>query len=146
MVETCTELMPANKPRYLMGAGYPEDIIAAVNRGEDMFDCVLPTRNGRTGTAFTSLGRVTIRNARHSQDNTPLDPNCTCYACRDFTRAYLRHLFIASEVLGPHLLTLHNIHFFITLMSSIRRSLEQGSFREWSQQFLSSYQQTKEES
>jgi queuine tRNA-ribosyltransferase len=145
MVETCTELMPANKPRYLMGAGYPEDIIAAVSRGVDMLDCVLPTRNGRTGTAFTSVGRVTIRNARHSQDNMPLDPNCSCYACRDFTRAYLRHLFIAGEVLGPHLLTLHNIHFFINLMKEIRAHIEQGDFAKWSQQFLTRYRATDRE-
>jgi queuine tRNA-ribosyltransferase len=145
MVETCTELMPKDKPRYLMGSGYPEDIIAAVTRGVDMFDCVLPTRNGRTGTAFTSEGRVTIRNARHIHDQSPLDPNCTCYTCRDFTRSYLRHLFIAGEALGPHLLTLHNIHFFINLMKGIRAHIEQGNFAEWSQQFLTRYRATDAE-
>jgi len=145
MVETCTELMPRDKPRYLMGSGYPEDILAAVSRGVDMFDCVLPTRNGRTGTAFTSEGRVTIRNARHMEDQSPLDANCTCYTCRDFTRSYLRHLFIAGEVLGPHLLTLHNIHFFITLMKNIRAHIEQGDFAEWSQQFLTRYRATATE-
>ncbi len=142
MVETCTEQMPRDKPRYLMGSGYPEDIIAAVTRGIDMFDCVLPTRNGRTGTAFTSEGRVTIRNARHIQDQSPLDPNCTCYTCRDFTRSYLRHLFIAGEALGPHLLTMHNIHFFTNLMKNIRAHIEQGDFAEWSQQFLTRYRAT----
>jgi queuine tRNA-ribosyltransferase len=139
MVETCTELMPRDKPRYLMGSGYPEDIIAAVTRGVDMFDCVLPTRNGRTGTAFTSEGRVTIRNARHIQDQSALDPNCTCYTCRDFTRSYLRHLFIAGEALGPHLLTMHNIHFFINLMKNIRAHIEQDDFAEWSREFLAEY-------
>jgi len=142
VVEICTELMPKEKPRYLMGSGYPEDIIASVARGVDMFDCVLPTRNGRTGTAFTSEGRVTIRNARYLQDQVPLDPNCTCYTCRDFTRSYLRHLFIAGEALGPHLLTLHNIHFFINLMKDIRAHIEQGDFANWSQQFLTRYRAT----
>jgi queuine tRNA-ribosyltransferase len=136
MIAVCEELLPREKPRYLMGAGYPEDIIAAVRRGVDMFDCVLPTRNGRTGTAFTSQGRVTIRNAQYFQDYTPLDPNCDCYTCRNFTRSYLRHLFIAGEALGPHLLTLHNIHFFIDLMALIRERLAQGDFDAWSKSYL----------
>ena len=136
MVEVCTELLPANKPRYLMGSGYPEDIVSAVRRGIDMFDCVLPTRNGRTGTAFTSQGRVTIRNAKHIADPSPLDPECDCYTCREFTRSYLRHLFIAGEALGPHLLTLHNIHYFIDLVARIRGHIEQGDFAAWSEEFL----------
>jgi queuine tRNA-ribosyltransferase len=141
MIETCTPLLPESKPRYLMGAGYPEDIIAAVRRGVDMFDCVLPTRNGRTGTAFVSTGRVTIRNARYAQDYSALDPGCDCYTCRDFTRSYLRHLFIAGEALGPHLLTLHNIHFFTDLMTGIRQSLNEDRFDAWSQEFLARYGQ-----
>ncbi|MEO0108172.1 MAG: tRNA guanosine(34) transglycosylase Tgt [candidate division WOR-3 bacterium] len=131
VVEICTEQLPVLKPRYLMGAGYPEDIIAAVLRGVDMFDCVLPTRNGRTGTAFTSRGRISIRNQRYTKDYSPLDPECTCYSCRKFSRSYLRHLFIAGEALGPHLLTLHNLHFFVSLMAQIRKSLKNGDFARW---------------
>lgn len=139
MVELGTEVLPAEKPRYLMGAGYPEDIVASVRRGVDMFDCVLPTRNGRTGAAFTSFGRLSIRNASYARDYTPLDPGCDCYTCRNFTRSYLRHLFIAGEALGPHLLTLHNIHFFVSLMATIRAHLEQGEFAAWSGEFLKNY-------
>jgi queuine tRNA-ribosyltransferase len=137
MVEIINGFIPATKPRYLMGSGYPEDIIESVRRGVDMFDCVLPTRNGRTGTAFISTGRVAIRNAQYIRDFSPLDPACDCYACRNFTRSYLRHLFIAGEALGPHLLTLHNIHFFIELAAGIRASIEHGDFSQWSQEFLS---------
>jgi len=131
MIECGVELLPEGRPRYLMGAGYPEDIVAAVTRGIDMFDCVLPTRNGRTGTAFAAAGRVTIRNARYSQDHTALDSSCDCYTCRNFTRSYLRHLFIAGEALGPHLLTLHNIHFFVDLVATIRAHIEAGDFSTW---------------
>jgi queuine tRNA-ribosyltransferase len=126
MVEITIKGLPKEKPRYLMGAGYPEDIINGVMCGVDIFDCVLPTRNGRTGTAFTSQGRVMIRNAQYIIDYSPLDPACDCYACQNFTRAYLRHLFNASEVLGPKLLTLHNIHFFIQLIKNIRRAIKEG--------------------
>ncbi len=137
-------LLPGDRPRYLMGAGYPEDIIAAVGRGVDMFDCVLPTRNGRTGTAFTSTGRVVIRNARHSDDSAPLDDACDCYACRTFSRAYLRHLFVAGEALGPRLLTLHNVRFFQRLMQGIRAAIEHDGFGEWTAQFLARYQASTE--
>ncbi|MEO0078441.1 MAG: tRNA guanosine(34) transglycosylase Tgt, partial [candidate division WOR-3 bacterium] len=123
----------------LMGAGYPEDIIAAVEQGIDMFDCVLPTRNGRTGTAFTSTGRVVIRNARYTEDFSPLDAACDCYTCRTFTRAYLRHLFITDEALGPRLLTLHNVRFFLGLMSGIRQAVARGEFLAWTRTFLSRY-------
>jgi len=132
-------LLPFEKPRYLMGAGYPEDIIAAVGLGVDIFDCVLPTRNGRTGTAFTSTGRLLIRNARYPDDAAPLDPNCDCYTCRNFSRAYLRHLFIAGEALGPKLLTFHNLWFFQSLMKGIRQSLQTGDFAVWAKEFLSRY-------
>jgi len=125
MVEITVEDLPEDKPRYLMGAGYPEDIIAAVMRGVDIFDCVLPTRNGRTGTAFTSQGRVMIRNAQYIGDYSPLDSKCNCYTCQSFTRSYLRHLFIADEILGPKLLSLHNIHFFIHLMKDIRQAIKE---------------------
>ncbi len=143
IVAEVTTMLPANRPRYLMGAGYPEDIIAAVGLGVDMFDCVLPTRNGRTGTAFTSTGRVVIRNARYADDFTPLDEDCDCYTCRTFTRAYLRHLFIADEALGPRLLTLHNIRFFLNLMAGIRRAIVRRELLNWTESFLSKYQTTQ---
>jgi len=139
MIDAVRDFIPDKSVCYLMGAGYPEDIIEGVRRGVDMFDCVLPTRNGRTGTAFTSLGRVTIRNAQYLTDFTPLDPNCGCYTCQNFTRAYLRHLFIAGEVLGPKLLTLHNLFFFINLIKNIRQHINQGDFLAWSQDFLANY-------
>ncbi|NPV13676.1 tRNA guanosine(34) transglycosylase Tgt [candidate division WOR-3 bacterium] len=139
LTDTVCVLLPVEKPRYLMGAGYPEDIITAVSLGVDIFDCVLPTRNGRTGTAFISTGRLLIRNARYADDPTPLDPNCDCYTCRNFSRAYLRHLFIAGEALGPRLLTFHNLWFFQSLMKAIRHSLQTGKFAEWAKGFLSRY-------
>jgi queuine tRNA-ribosyltransferase len=137
--EMCA-LLPEEKPRYLMGAGYPEDMLNAVRSGVDLFDCVLPTRNGRTGTAFVSSGRVLIRNAEYADDDSPLDPNCSCPVCRGFTRAYLRHLFIAGEALGPRLLTYHNICFFQSFLRSIRQALQQGNLEEWSKNFLAGYQ------
>ncbi len=139
LVSTVTGLLPRERPRYLMGAGYPEDIIEAVGRGVDMFDCVLPTRNGRTGTAFTSAGRVMIRNARYLDDRAQLDPDCGCYTCRRFSRAYLRHLFIAGEALGPRLLTLHNVWFFQNVMRQMRSAIAAGRLAEWSNTFLDRY-------
>lgn len=133
-------LLPADRVRYLMGAGYPEDIINAVMCGVDFFDCVLPTRNGRTGTAFVSSGKILIRNASYADDTSPLDPNCTCYTCRNFSRAYLRHLFLAGEALGPRLLTYHNIYFFQNLMRSIRAAIAAGNLAQLSADFLSRYQ------
>jgi queuine tRNA-ribosyltransferase len=143
-VEQVAVSLPADRPRYLMGAGYPEDIIAATRLGVDMFDCVLPTRNGRTGTAFTSNGRVVIRNARYADDSVPLDDACDCYTCRTFSRAYLRHLFMVGESLGPRLLTLHNVHFFQRLMLGIRTAIELGTLEVWSNEFLARYQANTE--
>ncbi|MGQ9678955.1 MAG: tRNA guanosine(34) transglycosylase Tgt [bacterium] len=140
LVDLTCAILPRDKPCYLMGAGYPEDIISAVNSGVDIFDCVLPTRNGRTGTAFTSAGRISIRNAKYANDPMPLDPNCDCDTCRNFSRAYLRHLFIAGEALGPRLLTFHNLWFFQSLMRAIRRSIQAGNFTRWIKEFLSRYQ------
>lgn len=139
MVGRVVPLLPVDRPRYLMGAGYPEDIIAAVRLGIDMFDCVLPTRNGRTGTAFTSAGRVAIRNSRYADDPAMLDLMCDCYTCRGFTRAYLRHLFVVGEALGPKLLTLHNVRFYQRLMQNIRAAVERGAFDRWSSEFLDRY-------
>ncbi|MEO0079561.1 MAG: tRNA guanosine(34) transglycosylase Tgt [candidate division WOR-3 bacterium] len=134
-------VLPRAKPVYLMGAGYPRDIVESVRNGVDLFDCVLPTRNGRTGTAFTSSGRLNIRNAAHGDDPSPLDERCDCYTCRNFSRAYLRHLFIAEEALGPRLLTLHNIRFFQNLMAEIRHALAAGEFDSWSRRFLAGVSQ-----
>jgi queuine tRNA-ribosyltransferase len=117
--------MPADKPRYLMGMGTPEDIVEAVLAGIDMFDCVLPTRNARNGWLFTRSGDVKIRNARHRDDTGPLDPACACYTCRHFSRAYLHHLQKANEILGARLNTLHNLHYYQDLMRELRGAIEQ---------------------
>jgi queuine tRNA-ribosyltransferase len=121
-------LLPPEKPRYLMGVGTPEDLLAGIAAGVDMFDCVLPTRTARNGLLFTSRGKVVIRNARHADDEGPIDPSCGCYTCRTFTRAYLRHLFKAGEILGLRLNTLHNLHFYLSLMARAREAIEGGSF------------------
>jgi queuine tRNA-ribosyltransferase len=144
MVARVAALLPTDRPRYLMGAGYPEDIVTAVGLGVDMFDCVLPTRNGRTGTAFTSAGRVVIRNSRYSDDQAALDADCDCYTCRSFSRAYLRHLFVVGEALGPKLLTLHNVRFFQRLMQSIRTAIAQGGLERWSREIFDRYRSAAE--
>lgn len=122
--------LPAAKPRYLMGVGRPGDIVGAVRRGIDMFDCVLPTRSGRTAQAFTPGGPVNLRNARHRRDGRALDATCACPTCAEFSRAYLHHLFRAREVLGPMLLTQHNLHFYEALMARLRAAIEQGALAE----------------
>ncbi len=121
-------LLPAEKPRYLMGVGTPEDLVYGVRCGIDMFDCVMPTRNARNGSLFTTAGIVRIRNSKYSRDFGPLDPACTCYTCQNFTRAYLRHLHVENEILGSQLHTLHNLHFYVSLMRGIRRAICDGSF------------------
>ena len=128
--------MPAERPRYLMGMGTPEDIVEAVAAGIDMFDCVLPTRNGRNGWLFTRFGDVKIRNARYRDDPAPLDERCGCYTCRHFSRAYLYHLQKANEILGARLNTLHNLHYYQELMSSIRLSIEHGTFHDQAARIL----------
>ncbi|MGC1457679.1 MAG: tRNA guanosine(34) transglycosylase Tgt [Steroidobacteraceae bacterium] len=120
--------MPADRPRYLMGVGFPEDIIAAVARGIDMFDCVIPTRHARNGHLFTQDGVINIRNSSHASDLSPVDPRCGCYTCANYSRSYLRHLDRCHEILGSRLNTLHNLHFYQELMRSIRRALEEGTF------------------
>jgi queuine tRNA-ribosyltransferase len=134
-----TKNMPLDKPRYLMGVGKPDDLIGAVKRGVDMFDCVLPTRSGRTGQAFTSRGTVNIKNARHILDKRPLDNNCDCHTCKNFSRAYLHHLFKAQEILGLMLLSWHNIYFYITLMKNIRNSIKLREFDKFEKVFLEQY-------
>ena len=131
MVRVLTHItpeMPENKPRYLMGVGTPEDLVRAVGRGVDMFDCVMPTRNGRNGYLFTSLGVVKIRNAKHRDADVPLDENCQCYTCRHFSRAYLHHLDRCGEMLGAMLMTQHNLHYYHRLMAQLRGSIENGTF------------------
>lgn len=121
-------MLPQDKPRYLMGVGTPNDLVYGVSCGVDMFDCVMPTRNARNGSLFTSLGVIKIRNAQYKSDLSPLDPNCVCYTCRHFTRAYLRHLFVENEILAHRLHTLHNLHFYLSLMRGIRRAIHTGTF------------------
>jgi queuine tRNA-ribosyltransferase len=128
--------LPEDKPHYLMGLGTPQDIVEAVETGIDMFDCVIPTRYGRNGTAFTSVGKLVIRNAPFIEDFAPLDPECNCYTCKNFSRAYLRHLFNTNEILGPRLVSLHNIHFYLNLMRNIREAIRQDRFKEFRKEFL----------
>ena len=123
--------LPADRPRYLMGVGTPQDIVAAVGRGIDLFDCVLPTRNARNGFLFTHAGVVKIRNARHRADEGPLDPACGCYTCRHYSRAYLHHLDRSNEILGARLNTIHNLHFYQTLMRELREAISAGGFERW---------------
>jgi queuine tRNA-ribosyltransferase len=122
--------LPTHKPRYLMGVGTPEDIVAAVQAGIDMFDCVMPTRNARNGHLFTRFGDIKIKNARHKADTGPLDPSCSCYTCCNFSRAYLHHLFRAGEILGSMLNTIHNLHYYQTLMSELRSAIAGGQLAE----------------
>ena len=121
-------LLPADKPRYLMGVGRPSDLLAGIGAGIDMFDCVLPTRNGRNASAFTDEGEVRLRNACHKRDPRPLESDCPCYVCRHFSRAYLHHLFLAKEMLGPTLLSLHNVAFYCRLMAGARQAIEERRF------------------
>jgi queuine tRNA-ribosyltransferase len=132
--------MPADRPRYLMGMGTPEDIIGAVTAGIDMFDCVLPTRNARNGWLFTRFGDVKIRNARYRDDPAPLDARCACYACRNFSRAYLHHLQKANEILGARLNTLHNLHYYQDLMRELRGAIERGELAQASRRLLADRQ------
>jgi queuine tRNA-ribosyltransferase len=127
--------LPEPAPRYLMGVGTPEDLIEGVARGMDLFDCVMPTRHGRTGWLFTSFGRVLIKNAQYAKDESPIDPACACMVCRTYSRAYLRHLFMAKEMLGARLNTIHNLHYFRTLMTGIREAVREGRVREFHEQF-----------
>ena len=126
MVEVTTPHLPTDRIRYLMGVGYPVNLVDAVMRGVDLFDCVIPTRSGRFGYAFTSEGKISIKHSRFADDQKPLDPNCTCYTCRSFSRAYLRHLFQSNEILAPRLLSLHNVSFYQSLMAKIRKAIEFG--------------------
>ncbi len=135
-VHFAAPLLPENKPRYLMGVGTPADIIQAVEAGIDMFDCVMPTRNGRNALAFTSQGPIRLRNSAYINDPTPVDSQCSCYCCRNFTKAAIRHYFNVGEMLGPMLLSLHNIFFYHNLMDKIRENIDNGMFATWAAQAL----------
>ena len=135
VVNSITPIMPADRPRYLMGVGTPEDLIDAVAAGIDMFDCVLPTRNGRTGQAFTSRGKLNVKNAQWAKDSRPLDEQCRCSVCRRHSRAYLRHLYLAGEMLASILLTHHNLAFFLDTMRAVRQSIRSGDFPKFRREF-----------
>jgi queuine tRNA-ribosyltransferase len=134
------DLLPAHKPRYLMGVGTPIDILECIERGIDLFDCVLPTRNARNGSAFTRRGKVNIKNACHARDfNHALDPGCSCYTCTNFSLAYLRHLYMAGEILALRLLTLHNVHFYLELVTTARERIVAGDFGVWKRAMVNSF-------
>lgn len=135
VVETTTPLLPADQPRYLMGVGTPIDLVECVARGVDMFDCVLPTRNARNGQLFTSQGPLNIKNAQYAEDDGPVDPACACYTCKNFSRAYLRHLYVAGEMTGGTLNTLHNLTFYLDSMRRIREAISFGRFEDFRQTF-----------
>jgi len=143
MLEETHEALPADRPRYLMGVGFPEDLVEGVRRGVDLFDCVAPTRMGRTGGVFTTDGRLNIKRAEFRVDPRPLDEACDCPACRRFSRAYLRHLFVTEEILGLRLLSLHNVHFLVRLMRDARTALRDGRFDAWSTDWLARYFSTR---
>jgi queuine tRNA-ribosyltransferase len=132
-LDVTVHLLPEDKPRYLMGVGYPRDLVEAVARGIDMFDCVLPTRNGRSANAWTDAGQIRLRNAKYARDTGPVDPTCGCPCCRGFTRGAIRHFFLAGEMLGPILLSLHNVWFYQRFMADLRTSLREGRFDEFRQ-------------
>jgi queuine tRNA-ribosyltransferase len=140
VLEALDPILPKARPRYLMGVGFPEDVVGAIARGVDLADCVAPTRMGRNGAAFTDDGPVNIRNARHRDDPGPLDPGCDCETCTTFSRGYLRHLFAAEELLGLRLLSLHNVRYLIRLSARARAAIVDGNFAGWSRDWLARYQ------
>jgi queuine tRNA-ribosyltransferase len=144
IVRALAPRMPADKPRYLMGVGTPVDILTGVEAGVDMFDCVLPTRNARTGTLFTSLGKVNIKRAEYAEDDAPLDPECDCYTCRTFSRAYLRHLYMAKELLSYRLNTIHNVRFYLRMMEGARQAIEEGRFGEFKKRYVGMFERSDE--
>jgi len=139
VVAMTAPFLPENKPRYLMGVGLPEDILESVERGMDMFDCVIPTRYARSATLFTRRGRIRLTNKNYRRDFYPIDPSCSCYACTNFSRAYIHHLFNANEVLSAILASIHNVHFYLNMMAEIRESIEQNRFSDYKREFLAGY-------
>jgi queuine tRNA-ribosyltransferase len=146
VTEQTAARLPVDRPRYLMGAGTPQDLVECVARGIDMFDCVMPTRNARNGQLFTSEGRINIKNARYAEDEGPLDPRCGCYTCRRHSRAYLRHLYMAGEMAAGALNTLHNLTFYLDLMRSIREAIAFRTFENFRQEFVRSVSRLPQES
>jgi len=144
MTDLCTDLLPVEKPRYLMGVGLPEDILESIELGVDMFDCVIPTRNARNGTVFTSMGKLIIKSARCKSENKSIDENCSCYTCKNFSRAYIRHLFNSNEILGLRLATLHNIHFYMWLVSEARNQIFEDTFVQWKNELLNQWTRNKD--
>ena len=139
VVDYTVPLMPADKPRYLMGVGSPDDLIEGVIRGIDMFDCVLPTRIARNGTAMTSQGKVVVRNAKYAKDFTPLDPECDCYCCKNYTRAYIRHLVKANEILAARLITTHSLRFLLKVMTDVRQAIMDDRLLDFREEFFTKY-------
>ncbi|HKN57445.1 MAG TPA: tRNA guanosine(34) transglycosylase Tgt [Gemmatimonadaceae bacterium] len=139
MIEVVDDALPRTHPRYLMGVGFPEDLIEAIRRGMDLFDCVAPTRMGRNGAVFTRDGRLNIKRTEYRTDPRPLDPDCDCSACTRFTRAYIRHLFVSDEILGLRLLSLHNVHFLLSLARAARQSILNGDLDSWAREWLARY-------
>lgn len=131
--------LPEDKPRYVMGMGTPEDLLESIAQGADMFDCIIPTRYGRTGTAFTAKGKINLRNAAYAEDYQPVDEKCDCYTCANYSRAYVRHLFYANEILGLELLSSHNIHFYISLINKVRQAIKNDDFHAFKDKFFLSY-------
>ena len=140
MIDDAIQYLPIDKPRYLMGVGDPIDILEGVERGVDMFDCVLPTRIARHGNAFTRDGKINIKNAKYKEDFTPIEEHCDCYTCKNFTKAYVRHLIVSNESLGGRLLSIHNIRFLIRLVEEIRTSIQNDNFSEYKEEFIKRYQ------
>jgi queuine tRNA-ribosyltransferase len=145
LLDSTVPLLPENKVRYLMGVGTPQDLVEGVARGVDIFDCVMPTRNARNGTLFTSEGKMHIKNARFFQDPLPLDPRCDCYTCRNYSRSYLRHLYASGEILGSRLLTIHNLHYYIGLMRQMRGAIKAKRFDEFRSSFYGAISETEKE-
>jgi queuine tRNA-ribosyltransferase len=143
ILDAVHEALPRDRPRYLMGVGFPEDLVEGVARGVDLFDCVAPTRMGRNGAAFTADGRINIKRAEYRTDPRPLDDGCGCAACTRFSRAYIRHLFVSDEMLGMRLLSLHNVHFLVALMRAARDAIESGRFAAWSGHWLARYHSSR---
>lgn len=139
LTELTAGLLPPGKPRYLMGVGFPEDLVRSVQRGVDIFDCVMPTRNARKGTLFTREGRLVIKNATYAGDFEPIDPRCACPACKGHSRAYIRHLIHVKELLGQQLATLHNLYFYLDLMRGLREAILEGRFPEHRDAFFRDY-------
>ena len=139
MIEVVNNILPQDRPRYLMGVGAPNDLVECVLRGIDMFDCVLPTRMARNHTALTHLGRLNLRNSPFADDQRPIDETCTCYTCRTFTRAYIRHLSVTKEILAATLITIHNVHTLTTLVADLRQAISEARLEEFANEFLSKY-------